>query len=168
MMQSLYRITFATSLVLSLGGTAVLADTPPLSSPETNPSEVLAQNPGGFRRRGRGRLMQQLNLTSQQQQALQDLRADYQNRISQRRDSLRQERQELGQMMAGTASERELRSQYQRVQELQEEMGNLHFESMLKTRSVLTPEQRRQFAELMQERRQSMQERRQNRGGFRR
>ena len=56
-------------------------------------------------------------------------------------------------MMQGNASENDLRNKHQEIVSLRQQMGNLRFESMLEMRKVLTPEQRQQFVQLMQERR---------------
>ena len=72
---------------------------------------------------------------------------------------MRSKRQKLQEMMAGTATEKEIRSQHQQVVQLDQKMDNLRFESMLETRQVLTPEQRRQFAQLMERHRGQFRER---------
>ncbi len=61
--------------------------------------------------------------------------------------------------MAGTASEGEIRTQNGTVQQLQEQIATACFESMIAMREVLTPEQREEFASMMQERHQNTQER---------
>lgn len=58
-------------------------------------------------------------------------------------------------MIDDTASS-EVRRQHQQVQTLRQDLSDLRFESMLKMRNVLTPDQREEFAELMQERRRDL------------
>ncbi|HEY9860196.1 MAG TPA: periplasmic heavy metal sensor, partial [Candidatus Obscuribacterales bacterium] len=85
--------------------------------------------------------------------------------MSQRKQALRQAKQELGNLMAGNTDENTIRAKYNQVQQLEQEMANVRFESMLKMRTVLTPAQRQQFAQLMQQRRENYRNRAGNRTG---
>ncbi|NJK28168.1 MAG: Spy/CpxP family protein refolding chaperone [Coleofasciculaceae cyanobacterium SM2_3_26] len=129
------------------------------------PGEGRPPEPGEFR--GEGRLIEELDLTDDQVQQLQAIREANQPQMQQLREELQTEKDKLRDMMAGTASEQELRTQHQRVQALHEEMGNLHFENMLAMRQVLTPEQRTRLAELMEQRRDRRSEGRGDRQGGR-
>jgi Spy/CpxP family protein refolding chaperone len=60
--------------------------------------------------------------------------------------------------MVGNASEGTIRAQHEVVQDQALELADLRFESMLEIREILTPAQRAQAAELMEERRQNFQE----------
>lgn len=103
---------------------------------------------------GGGQLFQQLNLTPEQAQTLQAIQQEYQGQISQKRNLLRQAQQELETLMAGDATEAELRAKHQQVKTLMQQMGDLQFESLLKMREVLTLQQRRLIIELMEERKE--------------
>lgn len=105
--------------------------------------------------RGQGgdRLMEALDLSADQRRQLEAIRAQYQPQLSQQREALQAEMKQLQQMMSGTASESELRAQHSQVVQLSQDMSELRFESMLASRNVLTPEQRAQFAQLLEERR---------------
>jgi Spy/CpxP family protein refolding chaperone len=61
--------------------------------------------------------------------------------------------------MNSTASASQIRSKNQQVEELQQQLQKLRFESMLEMREVMTPEQRAKFVQLMQQRRQQKGER---------
>ncbi|MFP4300259.1 MAG: Spy/CpxP family protein refolding chaperone [Spirulinaceae cyanobacterium] len=115
----------------------------------------MAQNRGG--RRGGpdagGRFLQQLNLTSEQQQQIQSIRDKYKGQMDEQRDSMQAARQQLGALMASDASVEQLRAQHNEVMRLQQNMANLRFESMLETRQVLTPTQRQELSQMTQERR---------------
>jgi Spy/CpxP family protein refolding chaperone len=54
--------------------------------------------------------------------------------------------------MASTASQNQIREKYRQVETLKQQVADIKFESMLAMREVLTPEQRRQFAERKQNR----------------
>lgn len=146
---SLNRISLLAVLILSVGSAVALADPNP-QSPQ------IAQNaPGARPQRGnKDGLLQQLNLTQQQMQQMQAIRQKYRTQIAPRQQALRQARQELATLMNSTASASEIRSKNQQVEELQQQLQKLRFESMLEMREVMTPEQRAKFVQLMQQRRQ--------------
>ena len=136
-------------------------------------------DPGGQGdRRGdrdrRGKFMEELNLTTEQQEQIQAIREKYRPQMEERRETLRKEQEILQEMMTGNASRDAILRQHQKVASLRQELGNLRFQSMLDTREVLTEEQRQKFAQMMEERRGQRRDRRNqgNRpsggGGFRR
>jgi Spy/CpxP family protein refolding chaperone len=59
-------------------------------------------------------------------------------------------------MMSGTASEDSIRAKHTEIVQLRQQLENLGFESMLESRAVLTPDQRQQFAQLMEKQRGKM------------
>lgn len=147
-------------LLLSLGGTIFLSQAHPLLSQAASPGPPPAKVRGD-----RTQLLQNLDLTQEQLEQLQTVRQRYQNQISQNAQALRQARQELQGLMAGTSPESEIRRKFRQVQSLDQRVDELRFESMLAMRQVLTPEQRRQVAQEFQNRRQRIRDRpgRQNR-----
>jgi len=96
-----------------------------------------------------------LDLTPTQQQELRAIRMKYQPDMRSRRSQLRQAENELRSLMVGSAAESDIRAQHERVVQLRSELGEMHFESMLEMRQVLTAEQRQELAELLQQRRDS-------------
>ncbi|MGK7940841.1 MAG: Spy/CpxP family protein refolding chaperone [Crocosphaera sp.] len=146
-----------TVLTLGVGGTIALANSPQEPSPSVLVSETQIvskelRNP--TRRRERAEQFQQtLNLTDEQMQQLSAIRRKYHTQIQQLREQMRGKGEELSQMMQGDAADNDLRSKHQEIINLRQQMGNLRFESMLEMRKVLTPEQRQEFVQLMQERR---------------
>ena len=138
------------SILLLLMGAGAQAQ----ALPNSLPDRTVAQNFRGPKRHHRGpqMLMEELNLSQAQIQDLEEIKQKYQDQFSQQRQELKEAQQELSELMAGTASTRQIRNQYRQVSRLRQQMGDLHFESMLEMREVLTPEQRRQFAEQMQRR----------------
>jgi len=99
------------------------------------------------------KIIERLNLSPQQKQRIQAIRQNYQNRLEQSKQSLRQIRQELGQMMSGDASENVIRQKFQQLQQRQQEVNQLRFDSMLEMREVLEPSQRQELAEILRGRR---------------
>jgi Spy/CpxP family protein refolding chaperone len=53
-------------------------------------------------------------------------------------------------LIAGSGSPEEIRAKHRQIESYQQQLADLKFESMLATRQVLTPEQRRIFVEQMQ------------------
>ena len=129
--------------LISLGSSAALAGlTNPLLPANDERSAAI-----------KGQFMDELNLSNAQKQKFQQIYRRYQGQISQHQDKLLVAQQQLKQMMIGTDSAAAIRTQYQEVVRLRQALDNLRFESMLEMREVLTPNQRRQFALLMQQRR---------------
>ncbi|MFP4133375.1 MAG: Spy/CpxP family protein refolding chaperone [Halothece sp.] len=163
---SFRHYSFLTILLLSLSTTTALAQNNfNFSSSETPVlTAQFSGNDFGFRQghqRRETNLLDNLNLSEEQKNQLQTIRTDYQPRMIEQREQMAQANQTLREMMHNNPSTEELRNQHEQVQGLRQEMANLRFERMLEMREVLNPEQREQFAELMQERRG-------NRGGNRR
>lgn len=98
------------------------------------------------------RLFQALELTPAQIREIRAIQQRYQPELAQRRRALRQAHQELNRLMASETSNEQIRAKFQQVQQLRQQQAATHFESLLAMRSVLTPTQRRRFAELMQNR----------------
>ncbi len=149
-------------LALTVGSTVAIAANPSSdnvfsnSTPDTVNSPI-AQRPN----RGRGvenvdKFMEQLNLTEDQKRQISAIREKYQAQMQQLRTSEQANRQELETMMSGNASNDQLRSKHQQMVQTRERMNNLRFESLLEMRQVLTPAQRNQLAQLMQERRNNV------------
>lgn len=159
-----FRNIFALSALTFFLSTGV-SSAEPLNrnfEPGTNPRfGQMAQNRGA--RRGGpeagGHFLQQLNLSSEQQQQIQGIRDKYKGQMDEQRDAMQAARQQLGNLMASDASVEQLRAQHNEVMRLQQNMANLRFESMLETRQILTPEQRQELSDMVQERRNDRSER---------
>ena len=97
-------------------------------------------------------LFQQLNLTAEQQQQIKIIHTRYRQEIRQKRSSIAKLQQQLSDMMVGTEPVELLRAKNQQLNALHQEIGTLRFESMLATREILTPQQRRKFREVVNSR----------------
>lgn len=114
------------------------------------------QNKHADRRGMRGginNLIQQLDLTPEQSEQIRAIAEQSKTESQPLRQQLETNRQEMGSLLASNASPEELRTNHQNLQNLHQELGNNRFETMLEIREVLTPEQRTQMAELMEQRR---------------
>lgn len=157
----LQRISLASVLLLVLGGTVAPTDRHPVFSQslEQNPEQ-----PRGYQQ-GKMQLLKELDLTSEQQRRLQAIRLQYHNEIDQRQQELSQSTQDLGELMTGTASVDQIRTQHEQVQAISQQLEELRFESLLAMREVLTPQQRQRFATMMQQRRDELRNPTENRRG---
>ena len=146
---TLRRVSVLTVLMLSLGGAVAFAN------PNSLLPHTVAQNTENQSspNRAKGRWIQELNLTPEQTQQIQAIKNQYKDQISQRRQAVRQSQQELVDLMAGTASQTQIRQKYRQLETLKQQVSDLRFDSMLSMREVLTPQQRREFAQKMQNRR---------------
>lgn len=94
-------------------------------------------------------LFQQLDLTSEQQQRIKQIHLQYRGQIHKKKAALTKLQQQLSDMMVGTEPVESLRAKNQQLSVLRQQIGALRFESMLATREILTPQQRRKFRELV-------------------
>jgi Spy/CpxP family protein refolding chaperone len=156
-----YHPLFLAFLTIPLTTTAIFAEPIPQSLCSSNFCEthLLAQRGGGGRQggeRGPDKFMEQLNLSQAQVQQLKAIRQKYSGQMEPLEEQIRLKAQELSQLMEGTASNDVIRTKHQEMLTLRQKMGTLRFESMLEMRDILTPEQRREFGQLMQQRRHRM------------
>jgi Spy/CpxP family protein refolding chaperone len=167
---SFRRISLFTLLFLTLSATTAFAEAnASFQTSETPYLTAQSFDDEPFTQRGRGRrrgdFMEALNLTEAQQNQLQSIREEYQPRLIDTREELFNARQMLSDMMVEeNVSNNELRRQHDKILTLRDEIGNLRFESMLEMRTVLTPEQRETFAELVEERQENRGRGRRGRG----
>ncbi|MCU0537657.1 MAG: Spy/CpxP family protein refolding chaperone [Hydrococcus sp. Prado102] len=102
----------------------------------------------------KGKFLEQLNLSEPQKQQISSIRQKYRGQIEQLQEQTMEAQKELFDMMAGTQSIDAIRSKREETASLREKLGNLRFESMLEMREVLTPQQRAQVAQRLQQRRE--------------
>ena len=155
---SIRRLWAVAFLMLTLGSaTAATAVSNPVE-PQT-----IAQNQRPNRQGGKqGGMFDQLNLSADQKQKMQAISDRYKDQISQRMQAVRQARQELATMMTGTANASQMREKHRQIIGLRQQLEEVQFESTLAMREVLTPEQRSQLTQLMQQRRPTAKNRMQN------
>lgn len=155
---SIRRISALAILMFTLGSTAAAIAVPNPLEPET-----IAQNQRPNRSGGKqGGMFEKLNLSAEQKQKMQAVRDRYKDQISQRMQAVRQARQELQTMMAGTANTSQIREKHRQIMGLRQQLEEVQFESTLGMRELLTPEQRSQLAQQMQQRRETAKNRMQN------
>ena len=126
---------------------------PPLQGgePVTRPAPeaIVANSSPSTTKRSTTSLFQQLDLTSEQQQRIKQVYLQYRRQIHKKKAKLTRLQQQLSDMMVGTEPVELLRAKNQQMGVLRQQIGTLRFESMLATREILTPQQRRKFRELV-------------------
>ncbi|MGK7926604.1 MAG: Spy/CpxP family protein refolding chaperone [Spirulina sp.] len=137
----------ASPLVLTLGGAMAFMGADALHS-QFNAPAIAQDGPGGGRRDRGMRMLEQLNLSAEQKQQIQAIREQAKANSQQLREQMQNAREQMRSLMAGNASESELRQQHQVIDNLRDQMSDRRFETMLQIREVLTPEQRAQLAEM--------------------
>lgn len=150
----LRRASILSISLIALGGAVALA------KPNSLLSQTFAQNSASPQPRQRQpKLMDQLNLNPEQKQKFKAIHKQYKERISQNKQAVRQANKELRDLMASATTADQIRTKHDQVQKLRQGLEKLTFESMLATREILTPEQRLQFAQLMERRQNSRNQR---------
>ncbi|MGD1921676.1 MAG: Spy/CpxP family protein refolding chaperone [Pleurocapsa sp.] len=119
----------------------------------TNMRHFAQRNEHGKRGRGLDKLMQQLDLTPEQSQQIEAIQEDSREIAEDLKEQMRSQREEMKSLMASDADAGELRTQHQEAQSLHQQASNNRFETMLSIREVLTPEQRAEMAELVEQHR---------------
>ena len=151
-----------------------MQQSPAQASPENKPDpEILAQMPNRPDRAESGdmpsgRMLKQLNLSTEQLQKLKAIRDRDSAPIRDLAQQSRQANTELRDLLAGSESIDVVRAKHNQALNLQQELRKQHFERMLAMREILTPQQRSQLKEIMQKERpnhprESMKDRIENR-----
>lgn len=120
-----------------------------------------------FENMPQGEVLKKLNLSDTQMQQLKAIRDRNKDTLKSSTQQLRQASQDIQNLLAGTAPTEQIRSKFNQVQNLKQQVAKLQFEQMLAMREILTPQQRTQLAQAMAQfkgnMRQRLQDRRQNR-----
>lgn len=144
-------IIAASSVLVLVGSAAVLraVDSQQAQSPNPTASSPAPNRPG----KGEMGLLRELNLSADQMTKIQHIRTRYHDELKNDREAARQAQQELRTLMAGTASDDQIRDKYRQVKDLRAKAADAQFSSMLEIRNVLSPEQRQKFADRMEKQR---------------
>ncbi|MBD0268934.1 MAG: Spy/CpxP family protein refolding chaperone [Cyanobacteria bacterium Co-bin8] len=112
---------------------------------------------GGKSRPGRGdnpdQVFEQLDLNEDQLSQIRTIRESSRTTLQPLREQMRAGHQELRSLMASNASTDELRQRHSTLMNLEQQMRAERFEVMLQIREVLTPEQRTELANMLEQRR---------------
>lgn len=116
------------------------------------PMSAEARGRGG---EGRGpsaerRLFRQLDLTEEQRTKLAELRKEKSAKMESLRKQMKAAHEKMKAALEADSSDEALKKAHQEVRDVRAQLEDMRFESMLAIRKVLTPEQRKKFADLKQ------------------
>jgi Spy/CpxP family protein refolding chaperone len=115
-------------------------------------SQTIAQATSEGRRSDRkADWLEQLNLTPEQSEQIRAIREQSKAENQSLRQQMQQAREQMRSLLASDATPEQLRQQHDSIQNLHQQLSDRRFETVLEMREVLTPEQRTQAAELMQQ-----------------
>jgi periplasmic protein CpxP/Spy len=165
-LQSFIRFA-AVTILIPTAGFAIAQTASPLRAAlaETSnaPSTLIAQTatptvptvPKDRSNRGE-KYFQQLNLSADQQSQIKSIKEQSKTASQGLREQMKTARTQYKTLLSSNdASGDQLRQAHQQVQTLGQQLGEQRFETMLKIRNVLTPEQRTKLTELRQQNRQT-------------
>lgn len=114
----------------------------------------VGMGPGMGARSGAGpdRLFEQLDLSPAQLEQIRAIRASSQETMEPLRDQVQSARIAMHTLMASQASSDQLRQQHTNLLNLEQQLKTKRFETMLQIRDVLTPEQRTELGQLLEQR----------------
>lgn len=95
------------------------------------------------------RLMDELDLTSEQSQQIEAIKEEEKTQTEALREQMDDEKSTMRSLLSSDANSDQLRQQHQKIQALDQQIKDNRFETMLQMRDVLTPDQRAQLSELM-------------------
>ncbi|MDJ0554597.1 MAG: Spy/CpxP family protein refolding chaperone [Microcoleaceae cyanobacterium MO_207.B10] len=104
-------------------------------------------------------IFKQLNLSEDQTEKIIAIRDQHQQNMIDSLQKLRGAQEELNNMIISSSSDNQLREKHSEVIQLRTELAELQFDTILKMREVLTPEQLQKWSNLMQQRRESVKNR---------
>lgn len=110
---------------------------------------------GGKHRGWESRLQQRLNLSEQQTEAIRQIREQQATAMKQHGQTLRQAQAELRRLVLAEADEGAIQSKQAEVQRLLADSVQMRVDRLKELSTILTPQQREQFTELMEKPRRS-------------
>jgi Spy/CpxP family protein refolding chaperone len=99
--------------------------------------------------KGPHKALEGLDLTAEQKTKIDELRKGNRDKLKELREAMRAKHEELAALLTGDGSADKARAVHGEAQSIRQKMDDLHFESMLAIREILTPEQRKKFGEAM-------------------
>jgi protein CpxP len=133
-------------------GIVAVGNTFAITQPNFVSSAVFAENlpDKPLQHRGQpGGWLKDLNLTPQQLEQIKKIRSQSKEKIAQNLRDLRQAQPELSNLIAGTASQNDVRNKYNQIKNLKQLLADAEFENTLAIREILNPAQRQKFVEHM-------------------
>lgn len=144
---SVRSLAVIVAVILSSGSAIAFTDAIVVAYPSHRSLQLAQRQPDS----GQVNWLRGLNLKPDQIQKIQEIRNQYQARLNEQKQAVRQAQQELKQLMASNAASERIRQKFDQVQSLKQRLGDTRMESMLAIRNVLNPEQRQKLSEIIQQ-----------------
>ena len=141
---TMFLITFADPVLAVFKSSALKTNNDSINA------VFIADNSSATEQKHSYNLLQQLNLTTQQQEQIKQIHYKYKQEIRKKKNDLAVLQQQLSDLMVGTQSAELIRAKNQQLVNLRQEIGKLRFETMLATREILTPQQRQKFKTIIE------------------
>ncbi|WP_319423001.1 Spy/CpxP family protein refolding chaperone [Pleurocapsa sp. FMAR1] len=156
MNQKTFSAITAALLILPLGTYAATLNQDNNAQESMTTMGKIAQNHDQRGKRGdRGermnKLLEQLDLSTEQKQRIEAIQNQSKTDKEALREQMQSQRQSMRSLLASDASTEQLRQQHQKTEKLHQQADNNRFETMLRTREILTSEQRAKMATLMEQ-----------------
>lgn len=116
-------------------------------------TQIARRGKRGDRGQKMERLLQQLDLTSEQSQQIETIKERSQSEMEGLKEQLQTQKQAMKSLLSSDAAAEEIREQHLVAQNLHQQLDSNRFETMLEIREVLTAEQRAEMAEIIESRR---------------
>lgn len=146
----------AAAVILPISAYSVQVNSQPQGSRFDSPSARsarIAQRPGHQRHHGFSeRLIEELDLSDNQAEQIKEIYEQSRQEMVSLHEEAKEAKSDMQELWSGNSSESQLRRQHDKVQDIHQKMGSQKFDTMLKVRRILTPEQREKMAELQQRR----------------
>ena len=149
----------AAAVILPISAYSVQVNSQPQGSRFDSPSARsarIAQRPGHHRHHGFSqRLIEELDLNDDQAERIKAIYEQSRQDMVSLHEEAKEAKSQMQELWSGNSSESQLRRQHNKIQDIHQKMGSQKFETMLKVRDVLEPEQREKMAQLQQRRHRS-------------
>jgi len=154
------KLNFAILMISTLcllGGLSpepAFAQEKPAVEGEKDKKEMKKEKRGkkGMRGRRGQRFLETLNLNDEQKEKIKKIRKEKREQNRSKREDVKKKKGELRDAMKSDSDDKKLLSLFNAMQGAKSDLAKIGFETMLKIRSVLTPEQRKKFTEHRAER----------------
>lgn len=156
MFQRNFLLAIATVITLSSASVAIAEPTNLMDNPTfSNQPNLIARGDDG-----KDALLNSLNLSATQKSQIQTIRASYQAQMSTKKTAMSQAYGTMKTLISnGSSSRSQLENQHRTVATLRREMADLQFQQMMDIRDVLTPAQREEMAQHMNQAKENLRKR---------
>lgn len=100
-------------------------------------------------REGLEKFLEKLDLSEEQSRQIKSIYRRYYQTNQQARQQLKEAREQIGWLLTSETNSYRLRQKHRQIQSLEQQLGDSRFEALLEVRAVLTPQQRKEIAQMI-------------------